>query len=445
VALSDTLNHPFHVGLRHLSFFDLRVYRGAGRRVIHDTALYRPSILRHLGFTYPPFAAFLFSPLDLFSLAFDRVAVTLASVATLVWALKRTIGLKRPGHARGEPIGQRPAPAWALAASATAVALWLEPITVTLGYGQIDIFISALVVFDLARPDSARGKGIGIGLAAAIKLTPLLFIVYLLCSRRRRAAMVAVITFMATVALSFALMPADAERYWTKVVFHSSRVGGAPDAANQSLRGALARLLAERHPGAAVVVACLAVAAIGLLLAVRSSRHGDEATGFSLCAITMLLVSPVSWTHHWTIAVPALLLLAVVAYEQRRLALALAAGLALAVGYAYLPERQVSHRGHRLLIAHQALHGGLHTLGQDPYVLLGLLALAVPAAGLAKVRRARANRSPWRRSPLHIARISDLDRAPDNVGAATGDGGDIDGGLDRAVLLDSVGRDRHLR
>jgi alpha-1,2-mannosyltransferase len=271
------------------------------------------------------------------------------------------------------------------------------------------------VVFDLARPDSARGQGIGIGLAAAIKLTPLFFILYLLCSQRRRAAIIAAITFVATIALSFALVPTDAERYWTKVVLHSSRVGGATDAANQSLRGALARLLAERHPGAAVVLACLAVAAVGLLLAARSSRQGDEATGFSLCAITMLLVSPVSWTHHWAIAVPALLLLAVAAYERRQRALALAAGVALAVGYAYLPELQVNHRGHRLLIAHQALHGGLHTLGQDPYVLLGLLALALPAAGWVKVRLARAVQSPGPRPPLHIPHAADL--SPDNAGA----------------------------
>jgi alpha-1,2-mannosyltransferase len=140
-----------------------------------------------------------------------------------------------------------------------------------IGYGQIDIFIAALVVCDLSRPDAARGKGVGIGLAAAIKLTPLLFIVYLLWSRRRRAAIVSAFTFVATIALSFALVPADAERYWTKVVFHSSRVGGAADFSNQSLRGGFARLLAERHPGAVSVLAAVAVAGVGLLVAVRAS------------------------------------------------------------------------------------------------------------------------------------------------------------------------------
>jgi alpha-1,2-mannosyltransferase len=382
VTLSERLHDPFHVGLRDLNFFDLRVYRGAGWRVLHDTALYRRPIVRRLGFTYPPFAALLFTALSFFSFAFDRIAVTIASVLALVWTLRTALALKRPSER--ENVGQDAAGAWALAAVAAAVALWLEPVTVTLGYGQTDIFIAALVVFDLARPDSARGKGVGIGLAAAVKLTPLLFIVYLLCSRRSRAAVVAAITFVATIALSFAVVPADAERYWTTVVFHSSRIGGAADSANQSLRGGFARLLAERHPGAGVVVACLAVGAVGVFLAARSSRRGDEATGFSLCAITTLLVSPVSWTHHWAIAVPAILLLGVAAYERRRPLLVLGAAAALAVGYAYLPEHDVSHRGHRLLVAHQTLHGGLHTLAQDPYVLLGLLALALPAAHMAR-------------------------------------------------------------
>ncbi len=383
ILMSAGLHHPFHFGLRRLGFFDMRVYRGAGWRVLHDTALYRRPLVRHLGFTYPPFAALVLTPLSLFSLAFDRLALTASSLATLVWTLRRALTMKRANHGQHE-LRLTAGSAWALAALAAAAALWLEPITVTLGYGQIDILIAALVVFDLSRPDSAPTKGLAIGLAAAIKLTPLLFIAYLLWSRRRRAAIVAACTFVATIALSFALVPGDAERYWTKVVFHSSRVGGAADFSNQSLRGGFARLLAERHPGLISVLAALAVAAVGLLLAVRSSRRGDEATGFSLCAITTLLASPVSWTHHWVLAVPALLLAALAAYERRSALLAVATAGALAVGYAYLPEREESHRGRKLLVAHQPLHGGLHTLAQDPYVLIGLLALALPAASLAR-------------------------------------------------------------
>jgi alpha-1,2-mannosyltransferase len=382
-VISVGLHQPFHVGLRPLRFFDLRVYRGAGWRVLHDSALYRRPIVRHLGFTYPPFAALALAPLSLFSLAFERLAVTFSSLGALVWTLRRALTMKRANR-RYRKAAQSAGTAWAIAALAAAAALWLEPITVTLGYGQIDIFVAALVVFDLSRPDCAATKGAAIGLAAAVKLTPLLFLVYLLFSRRRRAGLVGALTFLATIAVSFVAVPADTERYWTRVVFHSSRIGGAADLTNQSLRGGLARFLAERHPGVEVVVVVAALAIVGLLLAVRLSRRGDEATGFSLCAITALLVSPVSWTHHWAIAVPALLLLAVAAYENRSPLLWVCTAGALAVGYAYLPEREANHRGRRLLVAHQALHGGLHTLAQDPYVLIGLLALGLPAATLAR-------------------------------------------------------------
>ena len=399
------LRQPLHVGLRPLRFFDLRVYRGAGWRVLNDAALYRTPIVRHLGFTYPPFAALVFTPLSLFSLEFDRIAVTVVSVGVLLWTLRVALAIKRPSPARGQAVGRRAASAWALAAVAAALALWLEPITVTLGYGQIDVLIAALVVFDLSRPDSASGKGISIGLAAAIKLTPLLFIVYLLVSRRTRAAIVAALTFVATIGISFALVPTDAERYWTKIVFHSTRVGGSADFENQSLRGLFARLLAERDPaGMMVLGACVAVGAIGVLLAVRASRRGDEATGFSLCAITALLLSPVSWTHHWALAIPVLLLLATAAYERRSPTLAVATAGVLALGYAYIPERYSNHRGHKLLVAHQPLHGGLHTLAQDPYVLVGLVALAVSVASLARhLWVTRDPEHPWQHIALHIA------------------------------------------
>jgi alpha-1,2-mannosyltransferase len=390
IYVSVSVQHqPFHVGPRHLRFFDLRVYRGAALRLLHGVSIYRRAIVRHLGFTYPPFAALLFTPLGLVSLPAARVVVTTFNIAALVFTLRRALAIRRP-HAGGRELrGSTAATAWALAALFGAAALWLEPVSVALGYGQVDLLIAALVVFDISRPDGARGKGICIGLAAAIKLTPLLFIAYLLLSGRGRAAMLGVTTFLWTIAISFVIVPADASRYWGGLVFHSSRVGGAGDPGNQSMRGALARLLAERHPGLAVGAVIALVALSGLLLAARAGRRGDEAAGFSLCAITTLLASPVSWTHHWALAAPALMLLALAAYERRLPSLGAWAAGAAAVAYSYLPEllmpdprRRLSHRlrlgAHRALVLHtnQLRVTGLQSLSRDPYVVVGLLALA---------------------------------------------------------------------
>ncbi len=358
---------PFYVGTRPLGFFDLRVYRGAGFHVLHGMPLFQDPIVRRLGFTYPPFAALLMTPLALGSLLLDKVVMTTLSVIALVWTLRRALLLKRPGAA---VLSSSP---WTVAALAAAAALWLEPVTVTLGYGQVDVLLAALVVFDLSRPDSARTKGVGIGIAAAIKLTPLVFLLYLVCSRRPRAALVGLCTFMTSIGVSFLLMPGDTSKYWGGLVLESSRIGSAINPGNQSLRGALARLLAERYPGPGALAIIAVVAVVGLILAIRASRRGDEAMGFALCAVTTLLVSPVSWTHHWALAVPALFMLGVAAYEQRRPLLALLTAAFLLVGYSYLPERYWAHR---------LPMGGPHTLAEAPYVLAGLVALALPAVQL---------------------------------------------------------------
>jgi alpha-1,2-mannosyltransferase len=364
----DVFHQPFHVGVRHLRYFDLRIYRGAGWRVAHHRRLYAKLIIRHLGFTYPPIAALLFVPLILLPFTVDKHIVLAINVVVLLLTLRWTIALALAAYPRLTQALARPADAWATAALAAGAALWLEPITVTLGYGQIDLLVTALVLFDFSRPNPARTKGLTIGLAAGLKLTPLVFIPYLLLSGRRRAAMVAIATFAATIAAGFALDGRDSGRYWGGLFVQSNRVGPTTDLGNQSLRSALARLAGTHHPGAITMLAVGAVALIGLGLAVRASRRGNEPAGFGLCAIVALLASPVTWTHHWALAVPGILLIALFAYERRSRALSLAAAALLAAGYAYLPEREFGRTRTPI--------GGLRTLTSDWYTLIGLLVLA---------------------------------------------------------------------
>jgi alpha-1,2-mannosyltransferase len=279
---------------------------------------------------------------------------------------------------------------------AVAAALWLEPVTATLGYGQIDLLIALLIVCDLSRGDAAPTKGVLIGIAAGLKLTPLIFVPYLLLSRRRRPAMVALGTFASTIAVGYAALPGDAQRFWAGGLFlNSRRVGGCCIPANQSLRGAVVRV--DPSLGSAPLLGVALIVGIGgLVLAVLASRRGDEAMGFSLCAITGLLVSPVSWTHHWTLAVPALLLLGMRVVRRRStVAMAGLAAVAL-VGFSYLPK----------LMAKPAFAPGRPlsigwTLASAPYVLIGSVALAVAAGceihSVAAARTARwtASRPTW--------------------------------------------------
>jgi alpha-1,2-mannosyltransferase len=371
-------HQPFHEGARALGYFDLKIYRGAAQRVVAGTPLYARPIQGGLGFTYPPFTALMMAPLAWASPITDELAVTGVNLLLLVWVMRRTLLLASEGR------GTAPVPvmrAWAPAAALAAGAIWLEPVSVTLGYGQLNLLITALVVGDLSRPDHARTKGLGVGLAAALKLTPLLFIPYLLLSGRRRAAGLAAAVFAASIGLAYAVLGADAMRFWGGRLFlDPARVGGTADWSDQSLRGALARLSGHGGPGAGTELLIGAIAVCGLALAVGSGRRGDEATGFSLTALTALLVSPISWTHHWALAVPALVLLGLRAHRRRSRGLWIATIALIALGCSYAPE-----------YVGAAVHTrGLATfLSCDPYVFAAAMALVTAA-----VRSALAVRRP---------------------------------------------------
>ncbi len=359
-------------------FVDLSVYREGGRAALDGAHLYALRFPGALAFTYPPFAALLFAgltPLSSAALAPLVTAANLVALPAALWFALRLAPLRGGLTPRGRLAG-------ALAAS--AVALWLEPVWSTLRYGQIDLLIAALVLWDLSRDASARAPGVGIGIASAIKLTPAIFIVYLALTRRGRAAAVAAGTFCATVALAFAALPGDSGAFWGGALLEPGRVGRIENAANQSLRGALARLLHSTNVDATWLCGALVIGAAGLALAVRSARRGDEALGFSLCALTGLLVSPVSWSHHWALAVPALVLFAVRSYARRSIA-----GL---VGCALLAAVAVTHVIWWVPVDHP-LHSELRLdplqlTFADAYVMVGLAVLALAAARDALSTRA---------------------------------------------------------
>jgi uncharacterized membrane protein len=265
----------------------------------------------------------------------------------------------------------------ALALLASAVALWFEPVWTTLRYGQIDLLIGALILYDLSRPDESRLKGGALGLAVALKLTPAIFVLYLLLSRRTRAAAVAASVFLGTVVLGFALIPGDSRTYWGGAFLDSGRVGRIENAANQSLRGTLARVAHSLDVQALWLGAAAIVGLAGLALALGAARRGEEALGVSLCALTGLLISPISWSHHWVLAVPALLLLAIEAH-RRRSTLGLAAAAAAAIIACvhmiwWVPVNRPRH---------SELHlDALQLLYADAYVLIALAALAAAGAG----------------------------------------------------------------
>jgi len=313
--------------------FDLRVYRGAVLWWLQGESLYSFALEPgHKGFTYPPFAAVSVVPLAWLPVGPAAILVLLASAVVIVlvtWWLVAPVARRH---------GVSP---WFAVALAVPVVLAMEPIRLTLGEGQLNMFIFALVLADVVALRRGRAWcGVGIGLATALKLTPGVFIVFLLLIGRRRAAVVAAGTVLGATLLGFLVDPSASWEYWTSALWDTSRVGRLANPWNQSVLGLLAHVSDPAQPNR-VLWALLAagVAVLGLGRAVRVYRRGDDVAAFTLAGLTACLVSPISWVHHLYWIVPAVVLLADVAagtpvlgtvsYWSRNRPRALAAGAGL--------------------------------------------------------------------------------------------------------------------
>ncbi|MFD9820930.1 glycosyltransferase 87 family protein [Streptomyces violascens] len=180
--------------------------------------------------------------------------------------------------------------------------------------------LSFAVLWELTRRQGHRWAGAGIGLAAALKLTPALFALFLRVTavvRTRSGAgnfplgmtIEAAGVFCAATATAAVALPHDSLCFWTSMVFETGRVGHAENTAIQSLRGVLARLLHTGDPGAWWTAAAAVAMVLGLAVAVRAELRGERAWAAMACAVTTLLVNPVSWSHHWVWCVPVVVLL----------------------------------------------------------------------------------------------------------------------------------------
>jgi alpha-1,2-mannosyltransferase len=304
----------------HLSYMaamrDLVVYRDGGLIVRHIGPAYnghRASPLydwtgqNGVQFTYPPFAAVVFAVASVLPWTIMRWAMTLASLAALGLSAWLTFGA----------LGYRNRPRVRLGATCgvSALALLTEPVQQTLGLGQVNLLLMLLIVADLltfagtgagtgARAAGGRTRwwqGIGIGIAAGVKLTPLIFIPYLLIVRRYRQAATATAAFAATVALGYAILPRDSGDYWADRLFlNANRIVFLGTRGNQSLRGVAIRLAGSVTSGTAPWVAAgVLVVIVGLISAAILYRAGQPVPATLACALTGLLVSPLSWDHHW--------------------------------------------------------------------------------------------------------------------------------------------------
>ena len=278
---------------------DFQVYHLAGSAVLSGTSFYDAATMDGFLFIYPPFTALIFAPLGLMNVHVAFAVWTFASMLALTAAAWIALRLVRP-----ESQVRRAK----FALLATVVALPTAPVMMHLSVGQIGVLLMLLVLADLTRRPG-RTQGIALGIAAGIKLLPLIFIAYFLITGRIRAAVVSAATFLATVLVGFLLLPGGSVRWWGGLVLNTERMtptGAAPF--NESMRGVLGQLPGVLHAPWFWLMLAIPVGLAGLAIAAWASRRGMESAGILACAVTSLLVSPVSWPDHWVWVVPGLAL-----------------------------------------------------------------------------------------------------------------------------------------
>jgi alpha-1,2-mannosyltransferase len=288
------------------NFVDLHVYVGGAGMLDQPGALYDYVYADQtpdfpLPFTYPPFAAIVFYPLHL--LPFELVAFTwqlglFAALYGVVRISQRLLGSGVAPAATSERGDHRTAMLW------TAVGIWIEPLRSTFDYGQINVLLVLAVLYAVY---STRWwiSGLLVGLAAGVKLTPAVSGLYFVGARRWAAVAFSAVVFFGTVGISW-LVIGDATRYYfTELLGDASRVGPIGTSFNQSWRGGISRILGHDAGYGPLVLTGIAVTAVLAVLAWRAIGGASDRLGaIVIVQLFGLLLSPISWTHHWVWLIP---------------------------------------------------------------------------------------------------------------------------------------------
>ncbi|MEC3952637.1 glycosyltransferase 87 family protein [Nocardia sp. CDC153] len=276
---------------------DVHIYREGAWRLLHGHSLYADETVGGLLYTYTPFSAIVFMPGLVVPAAWITDAFLLVNLGVLYACVLMSWRL----------LGYRLTPRLASVAALLALTcVFLEPVRTTLFYGQINLVLMLLVLWDFSRPAGSRLRGIGVGVAAGVKLVPAFFVVQYLALRQWRSAVTATAALAATVALAWLVSPSDSRQYWFSTFFHSERIAPDTEPANQSIRGVLAHLSGGGSPVWLWLLLAGMVAGAGVAIAVALYRCGERLLSVTLTGMTACAVSPFSWGHHWVWFVPLL-------------------------------------------------------------------------------------------------------------------------------------------
>ncbi|WP_238845801.1 glycosyltransferase 87 family protein [Nocardia terpenica] len=369
-------------------YIDLQVYRNGARVWLDGGDLYGPMpevFGIGLPFTYPPLAALFFAPLALMPLAVAELLVLAGSMACLVVALWLVLDRLRPDLDRHTRV--------ALLIGAVALFGLSEPVRQTYNFGQINLVLMALIMLDTLVRRPAWPRGMLIGIAVSIKLIPAGYLLYFVLRRDWRAAGTLVASALGAIGVGFVLFPHDSIEYWLHTLLDTGRIGPPSFAGNQSIKGFAFRLgLADSTATLIWIALSLLAVALAALWMRRLFDADAPVAALLVNAAVVLLISPVSWSHHWVWVAPALLVVGDVIARGRRSPLFLVATAAITVMFLIGPQWLLPHSDDRELrwSLWQQLVGSSYVLVTFAVLAVGALRYRPVSLGARKAASAAA-------------------------------------------------------
>ena len=343
---------------------DFEVYRLAGHSILHGVGIYDTFTSGcHLRFTYTPFAAMIFAPFSLLGSAAFAVWTALSLIA--LWRVVTLLLSRSAVRISGVTVPQ-------LAVLITLLVLPLEPFVKTLWYGQVNVLLMWLIVESFFGP-AKRLNPAFLAIATAMKITPAVFALFFITVRPSRDRLLLILTGLTTVALGILIEPHQAINYWTKLLFNADRVGPTEYVYNQSLNGMLWRLFGDGGLRTLWIVVSIAILLSGFVVAHLMWRSNQQVWAVGVIGLTTLLISPISWSHHYVVILIVLVALLQDAKRQRASGI-LALGTYAIMLAANVVFKLVPHTKH----AEFKLHGW-QVVASNQYVVIALVLLAYSA------------------------------------------------------------------
>lgn len=287
---------------------DFTVYRAGAATIFGNDGITKDLYELHLvpltetsflPFTYPPFAALLFLPFAFLPVKVGTAIMVIFSMAVAWWFA--AIVFDYVNHrGRKVPLQDKLGRTTTIALLAALICL-SGPWRRGLGLVQINPLIMLLILADLLRPATKVPRGLLIGIAAGIKLTPLAFGLVLLMRKDIKGLVTLAASFAGTILIGIIFLPHQAAEFWFHAVSDPSRVGNINYLDNISIQGWLMHLGLTGSVLKIVMYVLILALIIGVAAVIPSlDRRGMKLSIVSLNAFVMLSISPISWSHHNT-------------------------------------------------------------------------------------------------------------------------------------------------